>query len=493
MPDESNDLEEQPKRKDREKKHEVRVGRTRPKQGRRGGGLHKYVQICATTALIFRQMTKSQRPATNRQQRQQRERAPLQQRAAVRVTYTTPKQNGHWKAIGVYIQREAAAGKNPSGIDGSAKRIDVPTTLDKWQQSGDSRLFNVIISPERGASLDMELYTKNVMAQVKKDLGTELEWVGVIHKNTDHPHVHIAIRGIGKNGQELHIDKDYIKSGFRANAQEMATRQLGYRTTEDVRRELVQDIDKNRVTQLDRMIVTSGVLDPKDPSSLRIYPGTEGFKKVAKNELIDFAMNRRLIHLEKIGSATREGNCWIVPKDFQKALRALQTAGDMQKMLHRNMSPASSVDQAIVMKKWPDVTNLRARVLGHGQDEATNKRFMLLEGVDGTIIHLPHRDSFEGMRARKQLDRNSLVQFTRDKHNRVIVKDFGDAEKALNNPNLMREFARAEQVGEDRPGWLGRLDNAMTNAIQNKFAEAQQHDQDIQRGPAKNKDLDHER
>lgn len=491
MIDESNDLEQQPKRKEVERGHEVRVGRTKPKQRKGGNGLQKYVQMCATTALIFRQMTKSKRPSSGKQQRQQRERAPLQQRAAVRVTYTTPKKDGHWKAIGVYIQRESAAGKDPSGINGAGKGINVPATLDKWQKSGDARMFNVIISPENGVNIDMERYTRDVMSKVQKDLGIELEWVGVVHKNTDHPHVHLAIRGIMQDGQELHIDKEYIKSGFRANAQEMATRQLGYRTQEDVRRELVQDIDKNRVTKLDRMITNAGSPDQNDPSVIRVYPGTEGFQNVAKNETIDFAMKRRLVHLEKIGAAKREGNSWVIPKDFQKSLRALQIAGDMQKMLNRDMSPASSVDQPIVMKKWPDVESLRARVLGHGQDEGTNKRFMILEGVDGTIIHLPHRNEFEMMRADKKLGRDALVQFGRDRNNRITVKDFGNATEALNNPKLMQEFAQIEQIGEDRPGWLGRLDNAMANAIANK--EADSKDPSIERDTAKKNQHDYER
>jgi type IV secretory pathway VirD2 relaxase len=43
-----------------------------------------------------------------------------------------------------------------------------------------------------------------VMKGMEKDLGTELEWVAVAHHNTEHPHVHVALRGVRSDMQPLH-------------------------------------------------------------------------------------------------------------------------------------------------------------------------------------------------------------------------------------------------------------------------------------------------
>jgi hypothetical protein len=38
------------------------------------------------------------------------------------------------------------------------------------------------------------------MAEIETDLGTPLEWGAVAHFNTEHPHVHVALRGC-RNGR----------------------------------------------------------------------------------------------------------------------------------------------------------------------------------------------------------------------------------------------------------------------------------------------------
>ena len=70
------------------------------------------------------------------------------------------------------------------------------TCLEKWQHEGDPRLWKLIISPEFGKRVDLNQLTLDVMTRMEKDLGTRLEWVAVAHFNTEHPHVHVALRGI---------------------------------------------------------------------------------------------------------------------------------------------------------------------------------------------------------------------------------------------------------------------------------------------------------
>ena len=158
------------------------------------------------------------------------------QRCAVRFRYSTSRRAGLWKAHGKYIERETASGKRrgEAGFDARDKNIGgIPEKLDGWQQT-DEKLWKMILSPEFGADIDLRKLTRKVLAQMEKDLGTKLEWMAVIHLNTDHPHVHVVLRGVRDNGQPLELPGEYVKRGVRAIAEAEITRELGPRKKRQV-------------------------------------------------------------------------------------------------------------------------------------------------------------------------------------------------------------------------------------------------------------------
>ena len=89
---------------------------------------------------------------------------------------------------------------------------------------------------------------------MEKDVGITLEWVAVAHYNTEHPHVHMALRGIGAEGRSLHFSRQYIKLGIREIAEDLCTRQLGYRTEMDAAVAQRREVHEHRYTSLDRVI-----------------------------------------------------------------------------------------------------------------------------------------------------------------------------------------------------------------------------------------------
>src|SRR6266568_9362309 len=116
-------------------------------------------------------------------------RSPMSQRCAVRVTYSRNKNAGQWKAHGHYLARERATEKtekNAAGLSRSETGVDIARRLDRWQRAGDERLFKIIVSPEFGDRINLEDHTRKLMAGMERDLKTELEWVAVIHYNTEH-------------------------------------------------------------------------------------------------------------------------------------------------------------------------------------------------------------------------------------------------------------------------------------------------------------------
>ena len=88
---------------------------------------------------------------------------------------------------------------------------------------------------------------------MEHDLNLRLEWVAVAHFNTDHPHVHIAVRGRTDAGP-LRLAREYIKQGIRNNAENLCTAQLGFRTELDALEAERREVDALQITSLDRRI-----------------------------------------------------------------------------------------------------------------------------------------------------------------------------------------------------------------------------------------------
>ena len=61
---------------------------------------------------------------------------------------------------------------------------------------------------------DLRAFTRELMADAERDLGTDLDWVAVDHWNTDNPYIHVLVRGRADDGQDLVISRGYITKGF---------------------------------------------------------------------------------------------------------------------------------------------------------------------------------------------------------------------------------------------------------------------------------------
>lgn len=69
----------------------------------------------------------------------------------------------------------------------------------------------LILSPGL-QGVDLQAYTREVLQEVGREKGLDLDWRAVIHKNTDHDHAHVIIFGRDENGREVYLDKgDYSK------------------------------------------------------------------------------------------------------------------------------------------------------------------------------------------------------------------------------------------------------------------------------------------
>ena len=118
------------------------------------------------------------------------------------------------------VERESASLEaEKSGFGAATVGVDIASKLRDWQEGADPRLWKLILSPEFGERLDLQRLTRDVMSRMESDLHTSLDWVAVSHFNTEHPHVHVALRGLDTRGAEFKLDREYVKSGLRSVAQ----------------------------------------------------------------------------------------------------------------------------------------------------------------------------------------------------------------------------------------------------------------------------------
>ena len=441
--------------------HSIRVGTRR--SIRHTDEIGKLRNVCRGMHRMLQIASQSRRKAQRTRVQANRTNTGMKQRSAVRVTYMSPKSAGHWYAHGSYMERETAAGRE-GGFSADQDGMPIADTLKSWQDAGDPRIFKIIISPENGAHLDMEQYTRDVMAAVQKDRVDTLHWVAAVHTNTDHPHIHVAIRGVYKNGKEVRFPAEYIKDGFRFHAENVATIKLGYRTERDVQNDLIKQVHQDRVTSLDRQFQKVAPDAAKHRKPFVVTVSDPAFGKAGRNPVRAFALERRLEHLVKMGLATKlKVGEWKLKGDYMETLKTVQSAGDKQKMLARHMTAASSTTLPVVSAQWKDIKTLQGRVLGHGEMEGSEKRYMLFEGIDGTLYHLPHRKDTEELRAQRHLRKNEFVTLKRE-CGRVAFIEMGHADNVLRDRELLAHLPYRPPAGAARPGWLGRFDAAVKEA-----------------------------
>jgi hypothetical protein len=313
---------------------------------------------------------------------------PHRQRCAVRITYTKNTTRGQWRAHGRYLERESAAG-NSEGFNAQETGIEISNQLQRWQASRDKMVWKFIVSPEFGDRADLERLTRDLMGRIENDLGGPL----VVHRNTEHPHAHVALRGVTADGKPLRLERDYVKRGVREIAEEMCTRQMGFRTSLDAAEGERREVGETRFTSLDRTILRNARTDER------------GF--VLTQPKLKQHISARLVVLSRMGMAKRdEQGTWVLKSDMEQVLRAMQRARDRQKTLFAHGALVSDQRLPIEVMDWQQMKTVEGRVLMHGEDEQSGKRFMMLESTSAKVLFIEYTPEMDGIRGRGGLKAN---------------------------------------------------------------------------------------
>ena len=404
---------------------------------------------------------------------------PHFQRCAVRVTYTKNSTRGQWRAHGRYVARESATHEGDPravGFNATEESIDIAARLEGWQKTNDERLWKLIVSPEFGDRVDLKRLTRDLVSQMETDLGTRLEWVAAAHFNTEHPHVHVALRGVGAQGRPLRLSRDFIREGIRHISEDLCTRQIGYRTEFDAADAQRREVHQHRYTSLDRIIQrdadrAEAAESPlftvnKDPSRAGLGPSTS---------LIERRAAERLMVLESMGLAESAGpKTWRVRRDFGNVLRAMQRSADRQKTLAAHGALISDERLQMTVLDLRSVTTLEGRILVHGEEESSGRSYLILEGTDARLHYVYYTPEIEAARNCGELRTNSFVQLRKSSAEgrpALEIDDMGDSDALLRNNGKLRQLGqrliRSGIIPQDDGwgGWLGRYQKALRDAV----------------------------
>jgi type IV secretory pathway VirD2 relaxase len=422
---------------------------------------------------------------------------PCLQRCAVLVTYLNNKTRGQWKAHGRYLARESATHENPVegvGFGREDQKVDIAAQLETWQRSGDERLWKLIISPEFGDFTDLRRLTGDLMERMGKDLGTDLEWVAVEHHNTEHPHVHVVVRGLRTDGTSLRMSREYIQQGIRSAAEHLCTRQLGFRTELDAAEAERREISESRFTSLDRRITREASNPNADfgPQYFEVVrnPTEAGLSETARLRTKHEASRLAVLHRMGLAESTG-GVSWLVRRDCEQVLRAMQRSADRQKTLAAH-GVLSDDRLAMTTLDARDLTSMDGRILVHGEEEASERSYLMLEATNGQVYHIYRTPEMEELRSRRGLQTNSFIRLRKLSMVRgpvLEIKDMGDSEAILTNKAHLRETAREMIRRGVYPqdggwnGWLGRYQKALVDtAFELEQEKAKERDRRRNRG-----------
>jgi len=288
-----------------------------------------------------------------------------------------------------YLKRDGVTRDGSDGVmfDATTDEADAGAFAERCRD--DRHHFRFIVSPDDAAELaDLKSFTRDLMDQASRDLGADLDWAAIDHWDTEHPHIHVLVRGRDDHGKDLVIARDYIAHGMRARASDLISLELGPRTHLEVQTALDRQVDQERWTKLDRLIAgetadTNGVVD------LRLFPGE-------KRDALATAKLGRLRTLERLGLAKPLGPAqWTLAHDAEPRLRALGERNDIIKRMHRELAEkgwepgAESFMLFGESKSDPIIGRLVSRGV---DDELRGTAFAIIDGVDGRAHHIRLND-----------------------------------------------------------------------------------------------------
>lgn len=133
----------------------------------------------------------------------------------VKHRYIAGRGRGKVAAIGKalahvkYIRHRPGPDREKGGREMFNERdnVDPQEMREAIRELGDSQVVvhKLTLAPEINPA-DKKAFTREVMDNLGRDMGRDLNWFAVVHSNTDHHHIHVVVLGKDRNGTDVRID-----------------------------------------------------------------------------------------------------------------------------------------------------------------------------------------------------------------------------------------------------------------------------------------------
>ena len=153
----------------------------------------------------------------------------------------------------LYLKREGVTrdGQDARMFNARSDDADAKTFAERCEE--DRHHFRFIVSPEDAPNMaNLKTFTRKLMKQAERDLGTKLDWVAVDHWNTDNPHIHVWCAASSPMARIL-SSAAITSAAASVCAQPNVSAELGPRSEQEIRSALEKDVRPN-VLNFDRSL-----------------------------------------------------------------------------------------------------------------------------------------------------------------------------------------------------------------------------------------------
>jgi len=293
-----------------------------------------------------------------------RSRIDMRQKCNVKMQYSNSI-DAHRVQTKSYLTREG------TDIDGSNAKL-YGTNFDEYQANMVDRNFRIFLSPEFN-KYNLKDLSEQFIKKLEQQTGYSLYWQGANHYDRPHHHAHILINGKDKNGKEVIIPRDIVKTFMREYARDICTSQIGHRTNEEIELEKSREPGAMRYTRLDDNIKEI-CPDNNIIKTNQIYANRE-------------RVLLRLENLRKIGLCNFNNGSYILDTQWEESLRA-------NSRYNTFLSARSQL-------QFSDQSNLKVYSGEHGnisgkvtkiftpEDDTSNNHAVVIECQDGKAYFVP--------------------------------------------------------------------------------------------------------
>lgn len=291
-------------------------------------------------------------------------RVDTRQKCVAKMQYSYSR-DAHNVQLKKYLTREG------TDRDGSNAKL-YGTDIDEYLENMADKNYRIFLSPQ-SHKIDLKDLTEKFVETLEKQTGYSFYWQGANHYNTAHPHSHILINGVDKNGKEVEIPRDIVKTFMRDYARDICTAQIGHRTKAEIALERSKEPEALRYTRLDETI-----------KSLGVTPNTIQVNKIIFDKERILA---RLENLRKIGLATFKNGAYKLDLKWEECLKANARYNTFLKA-RCGLEFTSQNSLKVYSGETGDISGKVTKIF-RPDDDFSNNHAIIVESKDGNAYFIP--------------------------------------------------------------------------------------------------------